>query len=457
MNQRKGISQRFFWSWDHSTNWCMNTLGAQNCGLANKYTKDPQMFEIDYKRVIDWCADHKMTAVGIVGILRDTHGGVDSVRRLCEYGRKKGVLVYMIAGLFAYGGIYYEGKSKYSLNKFFEQNPECIAINADGSRVYNRHNVGKKGTELEYQGCASSEKLHDFVLESLDWVFKEIPELGGIQMESSDTGVCQCPKCLARRGEYDAKEPLSLADMAAIYPDASKVILARNPNALVICETYHHFLDPECKIFGAEKPSADLKKLLDMPKTTYWQWKCDKMIKEDTWERGVEMISTMQKFRHIMRSHAGTQWWGGRNTFEVDKIRRQCLLSYESGIDAVSMFGENSPYYANSEFNYLALEYFADNPYASMESFMQDIMAPRLGGVAKAETYNEIARLHLNLPKIPQATSEIAKIVAELKDTEAVRRWLNLGDFLNSYYWEKQQGGLLENMYANDADRPDEF
>lgn len=457
MTQRKGISQRFFWSWDHSTSWCMNTLGSQNCGLANKYTKDPHMFEVDYKRAIDWCAEHKMTAVGIVGFLRDSHGGVDSARRLCEYARKKGVLVYMIAGLFAYGGIYYEGNSKYSLNKFFEKNPEAIAVNEDGSYVYNSVNVGKKGTELEYQGCASNEKLREFVLESLDWVFKEIPELGGIQMESSDTGVCQCPKCRARRGPEAAKEPLSIADMAAIYPPASKVILDRNPEALVICETYHHFLHPTCQAFNTDKPSDDLKKLLDMPKTTYWQWKCDQMLRDNTWPEGTPMIPSMQKFRHIMRSHAGTQWWGGRYTFDVDKIRRQCLLSYESGIDAVSMFGENCPYYANSEFNYLALEYFADFPHASMKDFAEDVMAPRLGGVSQAETYCEFAKLHADLPKVPKAVSDIAKIASGLNDTEAVRRWINLGDFLNTYYWENQNGGLMKELYGINADRPDEF
>jgi hypothetical protein len=141
----------------------------------------------------------------------------------------------------------------------------------------------------------------------------------------------------------------------------------------------------------------------------------------------------------------------------VDKIRRQCLLSYESGIDAVSMFGENCPYYANSEFNYLALEYFADYPHASMKDFAEDVMASRLGGVSQAETYCEFAKLHADLPKVPKAVSDIAKIASGLNDTEAVRRWINLGDFLNTYYWENQNGGLMKELYGINADRPDEF
>lgn len=153
------IKNRFFWSWDHSTNWCLNTPGEQNCGVSNGYAKNPDMFEHDYKRAIDWCADHKMTAHGIVGMLRDRHGGVDAARRVCAYARERGTLVYIIAGLFAYGGIYYEGDHKYSLEKFFEKNPEAIAIRKNGEKYAMKY-YGLGGTKIDYQGCASNELLH---------------------------------------------------------------------------------------------------------------------------------------------------------------------------------------------------------------------------------------------------------------------------------------------------------
>ena len=34
-----GIPQRFFWSWDHSTNWTLHAFGTQNCGVSNAYAK----------------------------------------------------------------------------------------------------------------------------------------------------------------------------------------------------------------------------------------------------------------------------------------------------------------------------------------------------------------------------------------------------------------------------------
>ena len=450
------IKNRFFWTWDHSTNWCVNTPGEQNCGVGNEYMKNPELFELDYKRAIDWCAEHKMTAIGIVGMLRERHGGVEAARRVCAYAREKGVLVYIIAGLFAYGGIYYEGEHKYSLDRFFEKNPDTIALNEDGSYV-RKDFVGRGGSKKQYQGCASNEKLHEYVLESLDWLFREIPELGGIQMESSDTGVCSCPACKARRGEVNPDEPISLADMAAIYPDAAKTIRAVNPDALVICETYHHFLDPACSLFASKTPSADLSKLLSMPKDTYWQWKCDKRIRTNTWPAGAPMIENMKNFRHIMRSHTGTQWWGGRNTPGIELIRRQCQLSYDSGLDAVSMFGETSPYHTNAEFNYLALEYFADNPHNSVADFAEDVMASRLGGVQNAKKWGEYSGLYRETDLIPAAIKDITKIAARESDLDVIRRWNYLANFLNSYHYEIKSGGSFDTMCPLDEDRPDLF
>lgn len=442
--KRKDIPYRFFWSWDHSTNWVLHAYGAQNCGVANAYAKAPEMFQADYRRVIDFCAEHKFNAVGIAGLFREKHGGVESVRRLCSYSLEKGVSIYQIAGLFAYGGIVYEGDHPYSLNRFLEKNPECIALKEDGTPFIHQFH-GKHGYNLEPQGCPSNEKLHEYVLESLDWLFREVPELGGIQIEAGDNGVCQCPRCRARRGS--GTEYISAADMAGIYPEVVDTILGRKPDALVICEAYRHFTNPAFDCFRTEKPSEELKKLFAMPEKVFWQWTCDNEIKEDTWKAGEPMIKNMQKFNHVMRAHSGTQWRGdGRAAFAVEKIRKQCQLSYESGFQGVSMFGENAPFHANAEFNYLAMEYFADHPNASTEDFVKDVMSERLGGDSFAEFYYYAAGLHERVAEIPEAVKKIGKITAEITDYDALRRWQYLASFLNGYYWESGQNHHAEKL-----------
>ena len=97
---------RLFWNWDHSTNWCLNTIGRQNTGVANPYTKRGDEFVKDYMRMIDFCAENGIHAVGVVGLLRDAHGGWQDARRICAYGQQRGVVVYLIAGLYSYGGLF---------------------------------------------------------------------------------------------------------------------------------------------------------------------------------------------------------------------------------------------------------------------------------------------------------------------------------------------------------------
>lgn len=445
------IPHRIFWSWDHSTNWSMNAPGEQCCGVGNEYTKKPGMFELDYRRAVDWCAEHGMHGIGIVGMLRDRHGGVDAARRLCAYAQEKGVRIYLIAGLFAYGGIYYEGDSPWSLTRALNQHPEWIGKTGDGAPLIYRHR-GAGGSKVEPMGCPSNPELRKYVLDSIDWLFKTIPELGGIQMEAGDNGVCQCEKCRARRGAKAAKGLMSVEDMALIYPPAGEVIRARNKDAWVICECYHHFLDdPPVNAFREDSPDENVQKLLAMPSSTIFQW-CtpapDGTSSDGTvrWTESSRMLPALRKFHHIMRTHAGTQWSEGRYTFSAERIRRECRYSYLSGADFVSMFGENNPFYANSEFNYLALNYFSEHPLADMGHFVRDEMAPRLGSWEAAERWGTFSGLYKDATKIPAAVDEIVKIVSGLSgDREARRRWLQLSAWLESHryeakFWPEPQG-----------------
>ena len=466
----KRIPTRMFWNWDHSTNWCENVPGSQTIGVGNAYTKaygtDGAWFERDFRRVVNWCAAHDMQAICVAGLVRSRHGGldpatkwctysaergIDATRRLCGYAREKGVRVCIIGGAFAYGGAFYAGDHKYSLDRFLEANPDCIAKDIDGEDLYAEF-LSHGGTKREPQGCPSSEKLKDFVLESYDWLFKAIPELGGIQMEAGDNGVCQCTRCKERRGRRAAQECMSLEDMAAIYPRLTDVIRARSGDALIICETYHHFLDKACGLFYEDPPGSDAAKLFAMPKDVCWQWKCDEKLDKDEWPEGAALPKPMQAFHNVMRSHAATQWWGGRDSFDVDKIRRKCYLSSLSGIDAVSMFGEVSPFHANAEFNYLALQYFADTPDASVADFAKDVMAPRLGGADRAADWLAWCRLEHDAAKIPYATEKIARIAADANDAEIRRRWLQLGSRLESFHWEWERNGHVLPVYASHAE-----
>ena len=179
LGKHRGLA-RIFWTWDHCTNWSLNQAGNQNYGSGNAYTKHPELFLQDYKRMIDWCAENRIDAIGIVGLLRDRHGGLAIARELCAYAREKGIFVYIIAGLYAYGGVYYEGNHKYCLDRFLEKNPECAARDEHGKIYRFPFYSPAGGTTSNTCGCPSSPLMKEYILESLDWLFRAIPELGGI-------------------------------------------------------------------------------------------------------------------------------------------------------------------------------------------------------------------------------------------------------------------------------------
>ena len=442
----KPLAYKLFWTWDHSTNWTLNTPGSQTCGAGNAYTKKPETFLSDYRRAIDFCQERGIDAIGITGLLRDRHGGVDSARRVCAYAREHGVRIYLIAGLYAYGGIYHEGDHPYSLEKFLKENPDCMAKTPDGHDL-NFPFQGHCGHKVTRHGCPSNPKMHDFILRSIEWLFQAIPELGGIQMETGDTGICLCEKCRERRNMKELRKDInylmSFEDMALIYPEAVRMVHNCSRDAWAICETYHHFLPgPEETLYSfcGGTPPDKIDLLRKIPEQAFLQWVCDVQLADGSWKENEHVPQPLNSYRHIMRAHHGTYWRGGRHALAVDAIRRQCHLCACSGVQAVSMFGEGASFHANAEFNYLAMRYFADHPDASVEEFSDDVMAARLGGKDPAGKYLNFAVTGKNEPgKIPQFIKEIVQISARLRDHEILRRWFWLASYLNSLYWESTQ------------------
>ena len=162
----------------------------------------------DYTALLRWCGRHHIDAVVVWGLLRDCHGGLESAKRLCDVAAKENVRLLCGVGLNAYGGVYYEGNSPYNLERHLEAHPELSAVDAEGNQL--SFTIDANGTKTPittkgmpgprgfYQACPSRRENQDFMAESLAWLFKNLP-LGGVQMETGDTGICQCKLCRDRR------------------------------------------------------------------------------------------------------------------------------------------------------------------------------------------------------------------------------------------------------------------
>ncbi len=201
------VKTRMFWTWDHSTEWALNRAGAHTIGSCNDYDRTTDAFVCDYTVLLQWCGRHGIDAVVVWGLLRDCHGGLESAKRLCDVAAKENVKLLCGVGLNAYGGVYYEGHSPFNLERHLEKHPELGATDIDGSKLF--FNVDANGIRRKitttgmpgprgfYQACPSRRENQDFIAESLSWLFKNLP-LGGVQVETGDTGICQCKQCRAQ-------------------------------------------------------------------------------------------------------------------------------------------------------------------------------------------------------------------------------------------------------------------
>jgi hypothetical protein len=454
VDKESPIKTRMFWTWDHSTEWALNRPGAHTHGSCNEYGRTTQAFLDDYTALLRWCGRHNVDAVVVWGLLRDCHGGLESAKRLCDVAAKVNVRLLCGVGLNAYGGVYYEGDSPYNLERHLQRHPDLYAVDAQGNstnfsidatgtrvKISNTSTPGPRGF---YHACPSRRENQDFATESLAWLFKNL-ELGGVQMETGDTGVCQCQLCRDRRKH--PSESFSWEDMALMYPLATDAIRSVAPDAWIVCETYSH---PEpysgakaAPGFGDGKAAWADKSLEKFPRGVFIQWVADRYLRQGdpqrTWTAAARVSGT--GLRHVMRAHLGTDWgWGGfRGEVALEWIARMVQQSVTSGIDGISLFGEVSPFRTGAELNYLALEHFgnADNPQSDQDAFVERIAAPLLGGEDHARDFVRFAglldaRFPDNRKGVPAALTNIYGRLATLPP-DAARRWCWLANQLASF------------------------
>ena len=444
------IRTRMFWTWDHSTEWALNRPGAHTHGSCNEYGRSTDSFVRDYTALLTWCGRNGINAVVVWGLLRDCHGGLESAKRLCDVAARENVRLLCGVGLNAYGGVYYEGDSPHNLERHLERHPELSAVDADGRPLSFTIDLDGKKTPITttgqpgprgfYQACPSRRENQDFLAESLAWLFANLP-LGGVQIETGDTGICQCQRCRDRRQHSSADFSwLSWEDMGLMYPLATGAVRAVAPDAWIVCETYSHpqpYDGPDKPPrFGDAMPAWAAAELARFPPGVFVQWVADYFMKNGAvtaaWTAAGRVPDT--DHRHVMRSHLATSWFGNRGELAVDWLANLVQRSIASGCEGISLFGEVSPFHAGAELNYLALSDYGgpQNPGADLDSFLRRVAAPLLGGTDQARDFLRYARLVGDRPRIPAALPEMYSRLHTLPP-EAARRWCWLANQLASF------------------------
>lgn len=417
VSDEPGLSHRVLWTWDHSTNWDDRILGQQEIGALNAYQKPTEAFGADYRRLVDFCSVHRISGIIVYGLLRDSHGGVDAARELCDYATARGVRIIAGVGINAYGGIYFDGHHQYNLATWLRRRPDLAATMPKhiGFDIDDFGDMHFPASEYMMAACPSQPDNLAWHRDAIEWLLDTIP-VGGINFETGDYGSCACDRCAANTG--GERTSWSYGAMRSVYPTLLEA--ARRPGLRHLVEVYwDNIFDIE-----AQKPLADL------PDDVAYQYCVNKSFWVENRDRlTAEHVQRLPHSVNVLRTHAGSQWNKQRYSWVPELFADMATRSGAAGMRGMGIFAEPSAYHPTNEINYVAYAAFSWNPRLSWDSFWRNEVEPRFAGAATV--FRDGARLlddpTADVASLHRVRSEALDMVASTTG-EVQRRWLWLAE-----------------------------
>ena len=419
VRQSPALPYRLLWTWDHSTNWYLEQVGLQEIGAMNYYAKPEGGFLEDYCRLVDFMSLHRISGVTIYGFLRDNHGGIEAAQALCRYANERGVRILPGVGINAYGGIYWEGNHRYNLTTWLRQHPELRAVRGQpvAFHIPDFPKLWFPETHYSDTACPSKPENAAYHEEAIHWL-AETFEIGGINFETGDYGVCQCADCAARR---TADETWSLKDMALLYPRLFEAARRGRPDLWLVSEAYWD------NILNLDA----LAPLAGLPEDAIYQF----CINRSYWPTlktnlAREHVARLPRPKNVLRTHMGTQWNHERYELVAARFAEMMQLLHTSGMQGATIFSDVSSFSVVNEINYLAFARFGYQADLTWEKFAADDLGPLLGGAEAAQRYLELLAVPTDAPTLTRAAAE-AREIANAQSGQAYRRWVWLQNRLH--------------------------
>jgi len=435
IEQAPGLAYRTFWTWDHSTNWELSQVGQQEIGVFNPWGKPPGGFLRDYKRLVDFCSQNRIAAIVIYGFLRDSHGGIEAAQELCSYATERGVRILPGVAIGSYGGCYWEGDHRFNLATWLKANPQHAATLEKG--------VGFQIADLAFplsfpksdytlSACPSAPETMAWMEEGVAWL-AETFDIGGINIEAGDYGVCGCDRCAARRANEaeavrrvdDFGDSWSHTDMADNFPRLYRTAKAIKPDLWLYSEIqWDNLLDPVAHAAQRRLPRGGIYQ--HTTNRTYWG-----RIGRELTRDYVEGLPTQP---NVLRCQFACQWNGDerseRYALNARVFADMARLCAERGMQGLTVWGEPSPYHATVELSYLGFARFSWDPTLTWDRFIAEDAAPLLGGADAADEFVRVAEEIDDNQVLPLERLEALRDAAmgHRAGDEAGRRWLTLED-----------------------------
>jgi hypothetical protein len=431
-----GLAYRTWWNWDHTTNWDVVQIGVQEIGVMNPYHKPPEGFLADWKRVVDFMSLNRIAAVAMYGFLRESHGGIEAAQELCRYATERGVRILPGVAIHAYGGIVWEMEHEFNLATWLRKHPH-LAAEMERPPGFQLQDLSfplffPRG-DYSVRGCPSKPENQQWMADGIAWL-SETFEIGGINIEAGDYGVCGCADCNRRRAEREDSarregyaESWSHADMADFYPRLYDATLSRRPGSWIYSEIqWDNLLDADA-----------MQPLRSLPEGGIYQHTTNRSY----WERikrelTPDYAAALPMKNNVFRTQFNCQWNGDFRTeryrFNGKDFAEQAKKAAEVGFSGLTVWGEVSPYVTSTELSYLAYARFTWDPSLTWGQFMAQDVAPRVGGLAAAERYVEMLEILDTVPfheevLLNRIRSEAVSHAAATSG-DVSRRWLWLGE-----------------------------
>lgn len=437
-SEKPAMNYRMVWTWDANCNWA-NTIqemidlyvvkGDHNSGTwVVPYTREG--FRAHFTRAIDFFSDHKINGFIVWGFLRDEHGGVEMGREISRYARENNVRVLPgICSQYGYGGFIFSTTNRFNLDVWCKKHPELQGRDEKGNVVPGMLNPMR----------AENQK---WLREGAEWLFTNLPDIGGINLENGDFASCYAKECRAERAKAE-NDPNCFWDMMMTQKPILEVGKKMRPDAWMTFASYVGFTEATAR--GVSKTSVYPPKfVLQMPDNAICQWTYSSMTTPETWPEGVKPPKSTFRGEFGLLHHGSLwglpvdpqRWWAapGASADEYSTLfpflGKRIVQSGTGGLALTGQTGVQSPAH---ELNYLALEYFGWNPQRTYAQFQKDRLQYCYGGADRAELFLKLLR---NTTKNPQEiakdrTRALTNAQAKDLDIRQQTRWRNLADELN--------------------------
>jgi hypothetical protein len=149
-----------------------------------------------------------------------------------------------------------------------------------------------------------------------------------------------------------------------------------------------------------------------------------------------DFVEALPTRPNVLRCQFACQWNGDERTeryaFNARTFAEMARVACQAGMEGLTVWGEPSAYHASVELSYLAFARFSYEPMLTWERFLDEDVAPLLGGRAAADRFIAIAEeIDANQTLL---VNRLAALRAEAlrhsgaNQGETARRWLTLGE-----------------------------